>query len=356
MKYRLRGILSILAFGLGGGMLGLIQFLAWPAHYTSSAKLVICAGTPDYVKADVFVNRIYGDIYGRKSLGGVIQAFSLFSREREYGPLEDVMDEYLKLHQSLPVGPEVLPARYFERLGVEFTYRDSATARKVADELFRRAIAYGSEYSRKEQDFRGYSLVPVNEPEFAGKSFGEYTWKGILRLDAPVDLRSDAEAIKRRFEEIRYQVLSPGSISELMQRPTVGICHNDNLEDCLPRERHEITFDLHGGTALIKFTADTAQHAQMVVSALVTKTLDLDLVQAREKLTNDMADHPSSQDDREARSEYALRSVILGDSATLPDYPDGPDFLVLSGAMAVAGAFLRFIWQDGGHAPASAGK
>jgi len=38
-----------------------------------------------------------------------------------------------------------------------------------------------------------------------------------------------------------------------MQRPKVGICRDDNLEDCLAREKHKITFALHGGAALIKF-------------------------------------------------------------------------------------------------------
>jgi hypothetical protein len=33
----------------------------------------------------------------------------------------------------------------------------------------------------------------------------------------------------------------------------------------------------------------------------------------------------------------------------LPDNPDGPDYLVLAGGLALAAAWLRFVWLDSGR-------
>jgi hypothetical protein len=132
-QWGFRTLVGLAAAGLAGGVV--VAYRA-PRTYTAKAVLAIpvrqpSAGNP----VPELVRRMQNETLARTHLADIIHAFDLYPEERLHQPMEDVVDQMRKAIKVKVAGSGDVA----NGCTYEFSYRDPVLARRVVEELTRRA-------------------------------------------------------------------------------------------------------------------------------------------------------------------------------------------------------------------------
>jgi hypothetical protein len=403
------------AAALAGAIVAIIVSFLLPGRYVSSA--VIQGGRKDDPQSVDQIHQAWRDVLSRSSLSEVIQRpnLDLYKGERRRQPLEDVIEAM----KTKDLKVQMLNDRGASAARVSFAYPDRYKAQAVMDALTRK-LAGQAHLAVAPASLPGAPIAPNRLAfMFWGLGIGLLTgvvgslflWRArwtmkvigfglagcliaagfsllipnryISRCVMRVIPTPKADGVQRYMQDAElsawmqkkeHEVLSNEGLLEIMQNPGIKLYRKEResqpLEVVIGMMRQNLKIerppDLHSAF-VISFTGTDRFEAQRVVSVVVTKFVDSEIVITEADLMKAPAPHTLGTTDdcigktgdayvscitaympmpRFAAAESGRgrrtgpESINLLDPASLPETPVAPNRFVLAGAGLFLGLFL----------------